>query len=164
MVHLPPLWLSKSYAGRAPFISPSGGQAICHLQRMWLAKGSQLPPTLGMALSNPPGGPFPQRSLEGRGPQSCWSVRVTRSPTSALLMRLARWYKSRSRAPAGPEGPLLALLLPACTHPLSLLLGPPRWKHLLGILASGSVSREPTVGRLRESCRNGNWCCCCCCC
>ena len=112
--------------------SPLTKQKICrqspiHISFRWASHSPAAENVVGQGLaaaSHPengpqqlPGDPFPQRSLGGRGPQSCWSVTVTRSPTSTLLMRLAMGINHTPEPQLDIEGPLLASLLPACTHP-----------------------------------------------
>ena len=90
-----------------------------------------------------PRGPFPRDPWEA-GSHS-HTVRVTRSP--GLPVRQAAWCNLHSRVPAGRQGiPCWPPRLHACSAPLSLLLGPPTRKHLLGILASGSASFERAAG------------------
>lgn len=112
--------------------SPLTKQKICrqspiHISFWWASHSPAAENVVGQGLtaaSHPengpqqlPGDPFPQRSLGGRGPQSYWSIRVTRSPTSTLLMRLAMGINHAPEPQLDTEGPLLASLLPACTHP-----------------------------------------------
>lgn len=122
----------------------------------WPRAHSCLPPWEWPSAT--PRGPFPPEIPGRQGPTVLLVYKSDKKPDFHPPDEASNGYKSRSRAPAGHWGTPLGLVAPCLHPPLSLLLEPPRWKHLLGILASGSASREPTMGRLRESYGNGNWC------